>query len=362
MFPLSAVFWLVFFAWTVWREPRRMRAGVYLMFALIPLVLWGLIALVQLAGVLLPNDAGTAQGMTLLAIMALVPLTVIVLGIILILNGVTVLRREGFRLSNALSLLLGLAMLGYLVAFAWSLIASFSSTLDSTADTSVSAWVVFLIVGTLGFPVSFLAFAFLTYLLYSWLYQRFARRLAKPASAVVVLGSGLIGGKVPPLLASRLDKGKAVYYKAEASGNTPIIIVSGGKGSDESRSEASAMKEYMVDHGVSGSEVLTESLSRTTAENLSNTKQLLVHRTITGPVAVVTNNFHAFRSALLMRRAQIPGYVIGSPTAGYYWPSATIREFIAILRDHKAVTIVGLTLSALPLLLLILGWLWNIGT
>jgi hypothetical protein len=43
--------------------------------------------------------------------------------------------------------------------------------------------------------------------------------------------------------------------------------------------------------------------------------------------------------------------VIGSPTAAYYWPSATIREFIAILADHRlANTIVALLILAHALL------------
>ncbi|MDR0847929.1 MAG: YdcF family protein [Propionibacteriaceae bacterium] len=339
LFAVPTAFWLVLFAWTVWREPRRMRAGIFLMLALVPLVLWGLIVIIGLAGVLIPSDSNTAETLTLLGAMALVPLTVVVLGVILVLNGITVLRREGLRLSNTLSLLLGLAMLGYLAAFVWSLIAYQGAILLGVA--------------TLGVPAAFLAFVFLAYLLYSWLYQHFSRRLAKPARAVVILGSGLIGGKVPPLLASRLDTGKKVYSLSEAKGTTPVVIVSGGRGHDEPRSEASAMREYMVEHGVAGEDVLMEDLSRSTAENLGNTKELLVRHQVTGPVAVVTNNFHAFRSALLMRRAGIPGYVIGSPTAGYYWPSATIREFIAIIRDYKKWMIVGLSLSCTPLLLVI---------
>jgi uncharacterized SAM-binding protein YcdF (DUF218 family) len=50
---------------------------------------------------------------------------------------------------------------------------------------------------------------------------------------------------------------------------------------------------------------------------------------------IVTNNFHAFRAALTARKAKVNGQVIGSPTAAYYWPTATIREFVAILFTHK---------------------------
>lgn len=50
---------------------------------------------------------------------------------------------------------------------------------------------------------------------------------------------------------------------------------------------------------------------------------------------IVTNNFHVLRAALLARKAKINGQVVGSPTAWYFWPSATIREFIAVFLEHR---------------------------
>ncbi|TCN44530.1 hypothetical protein EV644_101334 [Kribbella orskensis] len=65
----------------------------------------------------------------------------------------------------------------------------------------------------------------------------------------------------------------------------------------------------------------------------------------------MTNNFHALRAALIARKAKVNGQVIGSPTAAYYWPSATIREFIAILAEHRlANTIIVLLILAHALL------------
>ncbi|MCL2471449.1 MAG: YdcF family protein, partial [Propionibacteriaceae bacterium] len=98
--------------------------------------------------------------------------------------------------------------------------------------------------------------------------------------------------------------------------------------------------------------ILQEDLSRTTRENLTNTKALLASQEITGPIAAVTNNFHAFRAALLLCREKIPGYAIGSPTAHYYWPAATIREYAAILLDSRTFNIVCLSVSVIPLIIL----------
>ncbi|NLE98214.1 MAG: YdcF family protein, partial [Propionibacterium sp.] len=95
--------------------------------------------------------------------------------------------------------------------------------------------------------------------------------------------------------------------------------------------------------------VVLEDRSTNTEENLEFSKAVLRARDVDGRVAVTTNNFHAFRAALLMRRAGVPGYCLGAPTARYYWPSATVREFMAILRDHLVLNVVVSALLCLPL-------------
>jgi uncharacterized SAM-binding protein YcdF (DUF218 family) len=52
---------------------------------------------------------------------------------------------------------------------------------------------------------------------------------------------------------------------------------------------------------------------------------------------IVTSNYHVFRAAILARRAGLDGQVTGAPTAGYYWPSAMLREFAAVFLSYKAV-------------------------
>ncbi|MDR0782279.1 MAG: YdcF family protein, partial [Propionibacteriaceae bacterium] len=95
----------------------------------------------------------------------------------------------------------------------------------------------------IGLPLAYLGFGFIAYLLYSFVYRIFTR-FAKPPAAVVVLGAGLINGQVTPLLAARCKKGLAVWQSQTTATTTPVFVVSGGKGADESRSEASAMAEY----------------------------------------------------------------------------------------------------------------------
>ncbi len=333
-----ALFFFVLFLLRVAIDPRAMRAGVYLLLALICAaldVLWVVFGLALTVG----DDVAV---WVILALLAVAVVVVLVLGVALILNGVTMLRREGRRPANALSLGVGVLLLAEV---AWSVVAI---TVPSGSGVMV-VWAAVVVM-----PTAYVGVGFVAYVLYSALYQVGTRLFARPVRTIVVLGSGLINGRVPPLLASRLDRGQRLMERSAAHGKEPVVVVAGGKGDDESRSEAAAMAEYLIRQGVASDRIFLEDRSRTTQENIANVKALMAEQGLTGRIGVVTNNFHAFRSALLLRQAKVKGYVVGAPTARYYWPSASIREFIAIIRDHPWFTIVVLALTWLPVLIMAL--------
>ncbi|MDR2896423.1 MAG: YdcF family protein [Propionibacteriaceae bacterium] len=329
---IGAAFFFIVFLIRVLIDPRVMRAGVYLLVA-VTLAVGGLFWQIIMW---MPHREWLAYG--LLAVLGLIVLFIVVMAVMLLLNGVTMLRREGHRLANTLSALVGLLFLGELL---WAGLA-----IINYSDVML-AWLAVMML-----PTAYFSFGYLAYVVYSWVYQLGARWFARPTPIVLVLGSGLIKGQVPRLLASRLNQGKALLARSDRQGLPGTIVVSGGQGSNESRSEAAAMGEYLRRSGIRPDRIIEEDRSRNTAENLANSEQLLAAYGLEGRVAVVTNNFHAFRSAMLMRRLGLPGYVIGSSTASYYWPSASIREFVAIVRDHPAFTITVLVIFWIPVVLL----------
>lgn len=249
---------------------------------------------------------------------------VFVLAIFLVLNGLTMLRREGHRLGNLLSLLAGLACLP---VPALPLVTQYA---DNTA-VSVVALIALI-------AVTYVGFVFCCYLLYSVVYGRLGARSG--FDFVVVLGSRLIDGRVPPLLAARLDKAAAVWRAETRSGGAPLLIASGGQGPDEAVPEAHGMAEYLVTQGVPRESILCEDRSTTTRENLGLSAAIMAEHRPAPRCVVVTNDFHAFRAALLTRRAGLDGQVLGARTARYYWPSATIREFVAVLVEHRVANLV----------------------
>lgn len=249
----------------------------------------------------------------------------IALGFFLIGNGLTMVRKEGRSPTNLLSFAAGVGIFA-LIAFVLVTANTGPPALDA-----VLAGVVFL--------VAYVSFLFLCFLAYAYLYGRI--RVRGDVDYVVMLGSGLIGGdRVPPLLASRLRKGQEIHAAQIArGGRVPLLLTSGGKGTDEKLPEARAMADWLIAEGVPQEHVRLEDRSRTTEQNLEFSHTIMEGADPAYRCVVVTNNFHAFRAAMMARKAGVNGQVLGSPTAKYFWPSATIREFVAVFWEHKIVNL-----------------------
>ncbi len=295
---------------------------------------------VALVGVAAQASSAAGTVAVLVLVVAFAVLTVGLAGY-LVANGVTMVRRERRSLGNLLSLIVGL---GSVVLLVTALL----------AVTRGSGWVIVGAVSALALSgyVGFLLTAFIGYgLLYG-------RLLPRPgADAVVTLGSRLFGSRVPPLLASRLDRAVTVYERERDRGNQPLMICSGGRGSLEPVAEATAMADYLRGHGVPDEVVVEEDRSRNTEQNLRFSWELTRARGGNRLVAV-TNDFHAFRAALIAREIGVPAQVVGSPTARYYFPSAVLREFVGVLARRRllyAVTGALVAASAGSLARLVLG-------
>ncbi|WP_260855847.1 YdcF family protein [Curtobacterium sp. 9128] len=320
------------------RDPRMLRNGVFLTIA-------AFLAVTTTAGMLARTVPGAA--VVLGAVVALLPLAVLVLGVALIANGVLMLRREGRSLGNLLSLVAGVVVLALPVAlvlgYAW---------LSSVRERPV--WLLVLAsVGFLAVLLSlYVAGTFVAFALYSVVYARM-RRTDHPA-AVVVLGSGLVHGDVPPLLRSRLDRALAVYRSAPA-GRRPLLVPSGGQGRDEPRSEGTAMAEYLVAQGVPAEDVVPETASRNTRQNLEYSMALLTERGRAERVLVATNEYHVLRAAVLARQVGLDAQVVGARTARYYVPSAFIREYVAVVLEYRWLN----ALACVPLVVLAAYALWS---
>ena len=270
--------------------------------------------------------AGTHESWAHLVLLALVLLAAagpFAAAIYLVGNGFTVVRKEGIRPVTLLPLLTGLAILAVI---GLEVVANRAGSPRLSVLTTVTVRL-----------AGYLSFLCVSYVIYALIYARLP--VGRRAGYVIVLGSGLAdGGRVPRLLASRLERGRAVFEKLAARGAAdPVLVVSGGKGSDERVSEAAAMAGYLTDRGFPADRLLLEDRSGTTEENLLFSKAIMDQRRPGARCVIVTSSFHAFRAAIIARRLGIDGQVTGARTAAYYWPSAMLREFAAVLLSYKAV-------------------------
>jgi uncharacterized SAM-binding protein YcdF (DUF218 family) len=313
----------------VWRDPRSYSNAVLLGLCLA----LGAVGAVVTAHHL-PGASGDLARVLVVALGLLVALGPFLLASYLVLNGITMARRESIRLGNLLSLLAGIGMFTLFGLMIAEVVVSATGRASYTALDALNAFT-FAVVMLSGY----ISFLLLSYVGYAFVYGRITA--LRGADFVVVLGSGLLGGdRVPPLLASRLERGRQVHQALVARGkNSPMLIVSGGQGADERVSEAEAMAQYLIERGVPADSVMREDQSRTTEENLTFSRAIMERFRPRHRCIVVTSNYHVFRAAMLTRRLGVNGQVTGARTAGYFWPSATLREFIAVFLGYKVVNL-----------------------
>jgi len=317
---LAAAF-LVLHVRAVRVEPRRWRVGVLLLGALWALVVAVGSALEGWAGVQLDRGA---------LVLALPWLGAVLLGLLLLGFGSQIVRPATRSRLALVALAAGLVVLAATAAG----IALYLS--GSTAPALAGAVVLLL--------PCYAGLALLSYALYCLTYLR--RRPRPAPTAIVVLGSGLVDGTVPRLLAHRLDAAVAAWREerdAYEHGRDPLVVPTGGQGPDEPMSEGLAMTAYLVTHGVPPERVATEDRATTTDENLLLSQEILRARGMAdGHLRVVTSSFHVGRAALLTRRLGIDADVTGASTAWYFLPSAFLREYVAALTLRPRTNLTGL--------------------
>lgn len=253
----------------------------------------------------------------------IVPMVSVIMGGFLIYNGFIMIKKEGRRLQNLLSLFLGIGMIaGLCVMGGFLFLYSTNPLVNSILWT-----------GTVFY--AYFSYTFLAFLIYSKIYMLLPKN--RSCDYIVVHGCGLLGGeRISPLLKGRVDKAVEIFYKMR---ERPELVLSGGQGSDEKITEARAMYNYLEKKGFPEDKMILEEKSRTTYENLKYVRNMLDSERRKHRYIFVTNDYHVFRTSLFARKLKMKAEGVGCKTANYYWPSAIIREYIAIMVIFKKVNI-----------------------
>lgn len=116
-------------------------------------------------------------------------------------------------------------------------------------------------------------------------------------NTMIILGAKVNEDGVSKTLKQRLDKA-IEYYNKNKNVN---IIVSGGKGDNEPTTEASAMKNYLVENGVAENKIILESKATTTLENIIFSKKIMDDLNLGNKALIVTSDYHLFRGRFIAK-------------------------------------------------------------
>lgn len=324
--PVFLIVWIMVFR-SVKLRPQKYFNSILLMVALA-------VSIIFISGFF-----GEYMGIFLLVCFLAVMIVLFMVPVLLIINGIQMIRRESLCLSNVLSLVLGIVVgIGEIATVIYVL------GLSSFLDIGNLNYFILLI----AFTVFYFSALVLSFVIYSVFITIMPQR--NSFDYIIIHGCGLKGGLEPTkLLSDRIDKAIEIYNKCKVK---PYVIPSGGQGADEKISEAQAMKNYLMAHGVPEERILLEDKSTTTRENLLNSKKIIDHYGGKKRIALVSSNYHVYRCLRLAKQIGFQCTGVGAHTAFYYWPSALIREFIAVFltRDFLGWAIAGYLLFISPIL------------
>lgn len=275
-----------------------------------------------------------------LVVLCTIPVLVI-FAFFMALSNFRLITKEGFRPVNLLGIFIGVFMLlGALGCFA---LLEYAPFLTDYSTKGIAAYILKTAMAS--------AFLYFECILLATIVclQRAARFNPEyNKDFIIILGCAIRkDGTLFPLIRGRVDRAIKFYKdQLEATGKKAVFVPSGGQGSDEIISEGEAMKRYLLEQGIEESQIMAETRSATTLENMKFSQELISQVKADAKVAFSTTNYHVFRGGMFAREAGMHASGMGSKTKWYFWPNAEVREFIGLIvneiRVHISV-VIGLT-------------------
>lgn len=225
--------------------------------------------------------------------------------------------RSIFNVGNAAGLILSAVLM--LIGIFWASIGSAIHTLAQKTAGRVCLTVLIVLIALLLFLGVFTGI----------LIVRGCSRQPSEDATVIVLGCQVKGERPSRMLTERID---AAYDWMEEHPQS-VAIVSGGQGEGEDISEAQCMRDELVKRGIPEDRILMEDKSTSTRENIAFSKKLIREKNLSENVAVVTNEFHIYRSIRIAEKAGLKAGAVPAKTAWFLLPTFFMREQIGILYE-----------------------------
>ena len=143
-----------------------------------------------------------------------------------------------------------------------------------------------------------------------WIYG--AQDHAEVSECVIVLGAAAYHKNPSPVFKERIDHAISLYKR----GLTPKIIFTGGYGTGSAYSESEVAAKYALRKGVHAGDILIETRSRSTVENLIEAKALMTSSGWTTSV-IVSDPLHLRHASIIAENLGITAVTSPTPTSRY---------------------------------------------
>lgn len=148
------------------------------------------------------------------------------------------------------------------------------------------------------------------------------------ADAIVVFGAAEYVGRPSPVYRARLDHAFDLFQR----GIAPVVITTGGAGSDPDYSEGGVGRDYLMRRGIPESSLIAETQGADTAQSAERVAVIMRTNGMRTCVAV-SDEYHVFRIKKLLEKQGVQVYV--APRSGSR-PRGWWQRTLAVLRESAS--------------------------
>lgn len=147
------------------------------------------------------------------------------------------------------------------------------------------------------------------------------------SDVIIVLGAQVKEDGTPSeALRRRLAAALEVYREKRQT-----IIVCGAQGANEPRAEGDVMRDWLIAQGVHEEDIVAETASFNTRQNLEYAKAIMEHRGLSRAL-IVTSDYHVARALRLCAQTGIEATGKGSPSKPEYFIKNHLREGLSWIK------------------------------
>ena len=147
------------------------------------------------------------------------------------------------------------------------------------------------------------------------------------SDVIIVLGAQVKEDGTPSVALERRLTAALESYQEKPQ----LIIVCGAQGINEPRAEGDVMRDWLIEKGVRPEDVVAETASFNTRENLVYARAIMEHRGLTQAL-IVTSDYHVARALALCRQTGIAATGKGSPSKPEYFIKNHFREGLSWIK------------------------------